>query len=315
MVTDLSDAYATCARFARGHYENFPVASRLLPPAMRPHVAAVYAFARVADDFADEGDRPQVERLALLDAWRQCLHACTREAASSLSSAPPPQAACDAPGGRGLQSRAAGLPPDTPHIFSAIGATIRTCRLRVSLFDDLLSAFRQDVTTTRYETWDDVLDYCRRSANPVGRLVLGIAGYRDDRLDRGSDAVCTALQLTNFWQDLERDWQNGRLYLPLEDCRREGADVADLSARRTTPAWRQVLCIAGARTAALFDEGRMVCDGVSGRLRLELRLTWLGGRRILWRLERAGFDVFRRRPALAAADVPALLWRALTWRA
>jgi hydroxysqualene synthase len=315
MVTDLSEAYATCARFARDHYENFPVASRLLPRAMRPHVAAVYAFARVADDFADEGNRPQVERLALLDAWHECLHACNGEAASSLSSAPPPQAAWDGSGGTGLQSGAAGLPPDTPHIFVAIGATIRTCRLPVSLFDDLLSAFRQDVTTTRYETWDDVLDYCRRSANPVGRLVLGIAGYRDDRLDQGSDAVCTALQLTNFWQDLERDWQNGRLYLPLEDCRREGADVADLTARRTTPAWRQVLRDAGARTAALFDEGRSVCDGVGGRLRLELRLTWLGGRRILSRLERAGFDVFRRRPALGAADVPALVWRAMTWRA
>ena len=109
----------------------------------------------------------------------------------------------------------------------------------MSLFDDLLSAFRQDVTTTRYETWDDVLDYCRRSANPVGRLVLGIAGVEDEALATSSDAVCTALQLTNFWQDLERDWRRGRLYLPLEDCRREGADAADLDAGRLTPAWRQ----------------------------------------------------------------------------
>jgi hydroxysqualene synthase len=294
MVTDLTEAYATCARFARDHYENFPVASRLLPRAMRAHVAAVYAFARVADDFADEGDRPQNERLALLDAWRDRLHACAGEAVASV---------------------AIGLPPDTPHIFAAIGATIRTCRLRVSLFDDLLSAFRQDVTKTRYGTWDEVLDYCRRSANPVGRLVLGVAGYRDDRLDRGSDAVCTALQLTNFWQDLGRDWQKGRLYVPLEDCRREGADLADLAAQRMTAAWRTVLRGAGARTAALFDQGRSVCDGVGGRLRLELRLTWLGGRRILSRLERTGFDVFQRRPALGAADVPALAWRAMTWRA
>jgi squalene synthase HpnC len=303
MVTDLTEAYATCARFARDHYENFPVASRLLPRAMRPHVAAVYAFARVADDFADEGDRPQDERLALLDAWHECLHACARQgtAGSVVSVA------------TGLQSSA--LPSQTPHIFAAIGATIRTCRLRVSLFDDLLSAFRQDVTKTRYGTWDEVLDYCRRSANPVGRLVLGVAGYRDDRLDRGSDAVCTALQLTNFWQDLGRDWQKGRLYVPLEDCRREGADLADLAAQRMTAGWQEVLRGAGARTAALFDQGRSVCDGVGGRLRLELRLTWLGGRRILSRLERTGFDVFQRRPALGAADVPALAWRAMTWRA
>jgi squalene synthase HpnC len=291
MVTELSGAYAACARLAGEHYENFPVASALLPRAMRPHVAAVYAFARVADDFADEGDRPQSERLALLDAWRDRLHQRV-------------------PAGRGE-----GLPEETPHIFAALGSTIHRCRLPVALFDDLMSAFRQDVTTTRYETWDDLLDYCRRSANPVGRLVLGIAGYRDDRLDRGSDDVCTALQLTNFWQDLERDWQRGRLYLPLEACRREGADTADLDARRMTTAWRRVLCDAGARTAALFDQGRFVCDGVRGRLRLELRFTWLGGRRILSRLEQAGFDVFDRRPALGAPDVPALLWRAMTWRA
>jgi hydroxysqualene synthase len=294
MVTDLSEAYATCARFAREHYENFPVASVLMPRAMRPHVAAVYAFARVADDFADEGGRSDSERLALLDAWRDCLHACASDATAPV---------------------AVGLPPQTPHIFVAVSDTIRSCRLGVSPFDDLLSAFRQDVTTTRYETWHDVLDYCRRSANPVGRLVLGIAGYRDDALDRGSDAICTALQLTNFWQDLERDWRKGRLYLPLEDCRREGASTSDLDAGRATPAWRRVMEQAAARTEDLFEEGRHVCDGVKGRLRLELRATWLGGRRILARVKRAEFDVFRRRPTLGAADLPALLWQALTWRA
>ncbi len=294
MVTDLSEAYATCARFARDHYENFPVASVLLPRAMRPHVAAVYAFARVADDFADEGERPQCERLALLDAWRDCLRACASNATAPVT---------------------VKLPAQTPHIFAAVSDTIRSCRLGVSPFDDLLSAFRQDVTTTRYETWDDVLDYCRRSANPVGRLVLGIAGYRDDALDLGSDAICTALQLTNFWQDLERDWRKGRLYLPLEDCRREGASTSDLDAGQMTPAWRRVMEQAAARTEDLFEEGRHVCDGVEGRLRLELRATWLGGRRILSRVEQAEFDMFRRRPTLGAADLPALLWQALTWRA
>ena len=298
MVTDLDEAYATCARFARDHYENFPVASWLLPRAMRPHVSAVYAFARVADDFADEGGRPAAERLALLDAWHDRLRAAGQR-----------------PAGTELPPGAVGLPPEAAAIFAALGGTIRTCGLPVGLFEDLLSAFRQDVTTTRYETWSDVLDYCRRSANPVGRLVLAIAGCRDEALERSADALCTALQLANFWQDLERDWRKGRLYLPLEDCRREGAHTGDLDTGRLTPAWRRVLEAAETRTAALFEAGRGVCDGVTGRLRLELRLTWLGGRRILSRTRQAGFDVFRRRPTLGAADVPTILWQALTWRA
>jgi hydroxysqualene synthase len=289
MVTSLDAAYETCARFARDHYENFPVASRLLPTAMRPHVAAVYAFARVADDFADEGERPVLERLALLDAWHARLH--------------------------GNDASSTALPPETPHIFTALGSTIRSCGLTTAPFDDLLDAFRQDVTTTRYEAWDDVLDYCRRSANPVGRLVLAIGGYRGEPLERSSDALCTALQLANFWQDFDRDWRKGRLYLPLDECRRAGADTGDLDAGRMTTAWRQVLEQAAERTAALFEQGRHVCDAVSGRLRWELRLTWLGGRRILERLERRHYDVFGGRPALGAADVPALLWRAMAWRA
>lgn len=283
----LQRAYGTCARFAREHYENFPVASRLLPAGMRPHVAAVYAFARVADDFADEGDRPASARLALLDAW----HACLRGA-----------------------DPVEGLPLETADVFTALRATIRSCDLPLSLFEDLLSAFRQDVTTCRYASWDDVLDYCRRSANPVGRLVLRIAGYRDEALDKSSDAVCSALQLTNFWQDLQRDWRNGRLYLPLDEVRAAAADVADLDAGRITAPWRAVLERAASTTADLFDEGRFVCSAVSGRLGLELRLTWLGGRRILERLEHAGFDVFRHRPTLGPADLPVLVGRLMKWR-
>ena len=147
--------------------------------------------------------------------------------------------------------------------------------------------------------------------------MLNIAGYRDareDPLTRSSDALCTALQLTNFWQDLERDWRKGRLYLPLDDCRRAGADLADLDAGRMTAPWREVLRQAGATTAALFEEGRLVCTRVSGRLGIELRLTWLGGRRILERLQRADFDVFNGRPTLGPADVPLLLGRLATWR-
>jgi phytoene/squalene synthetase len=143
--------------------------------------------------------------------------------------------------------------------------------------------------------------------------VLRVAGYADEGLDRASDAVCTALQLTNFWQDLERDWRKGRLYVPCDDRDRFGAREADLDARVMSPAWRETLSEMAARTRRLFDEGRAVCDGVAGRLRYELRLTWLGGMRILDHLERGRFDVFTARPALRSRDVPGLLWGALAW--
>jgi len=292
----LGEAYSACERLARRHYENFPVASRLVPPRMRPHVAAVYAFARVADDFADEAVSTPAERLAALDAWGRRLE--------------------EAGGGGPPRSEPAPdlLPPETDAIFAALGHTIAECALPVSLFEDLLSAFRQDVTKQRYGSWEEVLDYCRRSANPFGRIVLRIAGCRDGQLDASSDALCTALQLTNFWQDLERDREKGRLYLPLDECAAARANLADLAAGRLTPAWRTVLERAAALTASLFESGRLVCDRVPGRLRWELRLTWLGGRRILERLERDGFDVFHRRPTLGAADAPLLAWRALAWR-
>ena len=279
----LTAAYAECERRARAHYENFPVASWLVPPRMRPHIAAVYAFARTADDIADEGGRPDAERLKLLDDWQSRLHACVSESA-----------------------------PDD-QVFLALGATIRACHLPLSLFDDLLSAFRQDITTHRYDTWTSLLDYCRRSANPVGRLVLRIAGHGDGRLDSASDALCTALQLTNFWQDLDLDWQKGRLYVPLEDVEAEHARMQDLDHRQITPPWQRVMTRVTARTRRSFDAGRVVCDGVHGRLRYELRFTWLGGTRILDRLEQVDFDVFRRRPTLQSTDVPPLMLRALLW--
>ena len=289
MVTpELARAYAYCERLARTHYENFPVASRLLPSRMRPHIAAIYAFARLADDMADEGDRPAADRIADLDAWDACLNAAALGAVE-----------------RG-----------EPHaeVFLALRHTIETFGLPVQLLHDLVSAFRQDVTTTRYTTWDELMDYCRRSANPVGRLVLRVAGYDRADLDAASDAVCTALQLTNFWQDLEVDWKKGRVYVPGSVLASANASTADLSAGRITPEWRTALAEAAARTRALFHSGRPVCDAVGGRLGLELRATWIGGSRILDKLEESGFDVFTRRPTLTKADAPAVLWRTLTWR-
>ena len=162
------------------------------------------------------------------------------------------------------------------HVFAALAHTREQFGLPIELFEDLLSAFRQDVTTTRYETWRDVLDYCRRSANPVGRLVLRLFGYNDPHLDRCSDAVCTALQLTNFWQDFAIDWGRGRLYLPAEEWRAAGASLAELDARRVTPAWQLALARANARTHLLFEKGKPIVDDVTGRLRYELRATWLG---------------------------------------
>jgi phytoene/squalene synthetase len=173
MVTDLDAAYASCERAATSHYENFPVASLLVPAAMRRHVAAVYAFSRAADDMADEGVRPAVERRQLLQGWNARL----RAAAEAHLPGPAP---------------AAGEPSNAVEIFLALGASIRDKRLPLGLFEDLLSAFTQDVTVARYATWDDVLDYSRRSANPVGRLVLRIAGHHDARLDAWSDAICSS---------------------------------------------------------------------------------------------------------------------------
>jgi hydroxysqualene synthase len=307
----LARAYAQCEALARAHYENFPVASLLLPAEMRPHIAAIYAFARTADDFADEPGRQPEERLRLLDAWSARL--------GSDPNPPNPRVGSD-PGVRSWETSTTSGGSDPSEgaahdlIFVALGNTMRQHRLPRQLFDDLLSAFRQDVLTPQYPTWDAVLDYCRRSANPIGRLVLRVAGYDDPRLDRASDAVCTALQLTNFWQDLARDHTIGRVYVPLDDRRAHGARDEDLAAHRMTPEWQHVMRTMVERTRRLFAEGRAVCDGVRGRLRWELRVTWLGGSRILDKLERTRFDVFQRRPTLGAADLPRLVSGALLWR-
>ncbi len=291
----LARAYRACAALAQSHYENFPVASRLLPKAMRPHVAAVYAFARVADDIADEGADAPAIRKERLRAWQVRLH----EAAGAGTTR------------RSIRDDAPAESRDEL-IVVALGHSMRSLSLPLSLFDDLLSAFGQDITTTRYDSWSAVLDYCRRSANPIGRLVLRIAG-RGDALDRPSDALCTALQLTNFWQDFGRDWQAGRLYVPRSVQDACGASEADLADRSLTPAWVRAIEECATVTRDLFDQGKAVCDGVDGRLRLELRLTWLGGRRVLDRVVERHASLPLSRPTLGAADVPSLLWRAALW--
>jgi len=287
----LARAYAACEALARSHYENFPVASRLLPGAMRPHVAALYAFARIADDIADEGVLPAAERQARLGAWQRRLHAA-------------------------LAVERASEPPHDHEdlIIVALAHSIRLLDLPLALFDDLLSAFEQDTMTTRYASWSEVFEYCRRSANPVGRLVLRIAGYRDETLDRSSDALCTALQLTNFWQDFGRDWQAGRVYVPRETQARCGAVEADLEKGIVTEGWSRALGECVGVTEHQFGRGREVCDAVAGRLGYELRFTWLGGRRMLERVQRARGELLMRRPTLTIADAPVVLWRAVRWQ-
>jgi squalene synthase HpnC len=291
----LTEAYARCQRMAAAHYENFPVASRLVPSRMRPHVAAVYAFARTADDFADEGSVPAAQRLAWLDEWRTLRQA--------------------GPGAARGAGAVGGVPAeDVRATFTAVHDTIARCRLAPHLFDDLVSAFVQDATTRRYETWDNVLDYCRRSANPVGRLVLGIAGVRDESVARQSDAVCTALQLANFWQDLGADWrERDRLYVPAELLRAHGASTEILDLGVTDQAWRRVIDVLGARTDALFDEGRSVCDAVRGRLRYELRGTWLGGTTILRKTLAIRAHSLHDRPVLTSTDLVRIVARSILW--
>ena len=284
----LERAYAACESLARSHYENFPVASWLVPRAMRPHIAAVYAYARVADDIADEGSAPAADRQTRLDAWQRRLHAAVANPASDSND-------------------------DDDLIVIALAHSIRTLDLPLSLFDDLLSAFGQDTMTTRYASWDEVFDYCRRSANPVGRLVLRIAGYRHESLDRSSDALCTALQLTNFWQDFGRDWRAGRLYVPRAVYAPLGAIEATLDGGALDEPWTRALAECVTVTRDLFDRGRRVCDGVRGRLRYELRATWLGGRRVLDRVDQRRRDALTHRPTLRAIDAPALIVGMLTW--
>ncbi len=274
----LAEAYAWCQRLATTHYENFPVASRLLPGSVRPHIAAVYAFARIADDIADEPGMTESERLEWLERW---------------SDAVPRAYTGDA---------------DHP-AFIALADTVSRHHIPMELLLDLLSAFRQDVTVHRYESFGDLLDYCRRSANPVGRIVLRLFGYDDPDLDRDSDAICTALQLTNFWQDVRIDAERDRIYIPREDLRRFNCREDLIIREKMTEPLRDTLAFEADRTRAIFRRGALLPESVRQPLRIELRLTWLGGMRILDKIEQSGYTVFENRPTLGWLDVLGMLVR------
>jgi squalene synthase HpnC len=254
------------------HYENFPVASLLVPRTLRPAVVAIYRFARAADDLADEGDADAPARLAALAAFDAELDAIAA-------------------------GRAVATPP-----FPELAAAIARHRLPLAPFRDLLSAFAQDVTTTRYPTFDALRDYCRRSADPVGRLLLHLYGAATpDNLAR-SDAVCTALQLVNFWQDVAVDWAKGRVYLPQEDLARHGVTEAQIAAARCDDGWRSLMRFQTGRARALLESGRPLTRALPWRLGLELAGVLAGGHRVLDRIEAVDGDVFRHRPQLARGD-------------
>jgi len=265
-------------RVSVGHYENFPVASLLLPAPLREPVAVIYRFARSADDFADEGDDPPPARLAKLDAYRGALHKL------------------DA--------------PRSP-LFADVARIVRVHELPVRLFEDLLDAFSQDVVKTRYATFAEVLDYCRRSANPVGRLLLHLFKRTSETQLRQSDAICTALQLINFWQDAAIDYAKDRIYLPQDDMALHGVAEAHLAEQRCDEAWRQLMAFQVQRSRELMLSGAALGAGLPGRVGLEIRTTVQGGLRILRKIELAGYDVFRRRPVLRWFDWPPVLARAL----
>ena len=265
-------------RVSVGHYENFPVASLLLPAPLRDPVAVIYRFARSADDFADEGDDPPAARLAKLDAYRGAL-------------------------------RQLDAPRST--LFADVARIVRAHTLPVRLFEDLLDAFSQDVVQTRYATFAEVLDYCRRSANPVGRLLLHLFKRTSETELRQSDAICTALQLINFWQDAAIDYAKNRIYLPQEDMARHGVAEAHLAEQRCDDAWRSLMAFQVRRSREMMLVGAPLGQSLPGRIGLEVRATVQGGLRILERIEQAGYDVFRHRPVLRWFDWPLLLARAL----
>jgi squalene synthase HpnC len=263
------------------HYENFPVASFLLPRRLVPAVEAIYAFARSADDLADEGDAAPAERLAALQEYERALDAIER--------------------GEPAQNR----------MFERLGQVVGQYSLSVQPMRDLLSAFSQDVVTPRYPDYAALLDYCRRSANPVGRLMLALYGVGDAASLRQADAICTALQLINFWQDVAIDWAKDRIYLPLEDLERFRVTPEHIARAQCDDRWRALMRFEVDRARALMLEGAALPTRLPGRIGLELRMVVQGGLRILEALERANYDVFHHRPQLRWQDWVVVAWRGL----
>lgn len=271
-------AYAYCEEFVRAHTESFPVASRFVPSELRPNLMALYAFARSADDFADE---PQYEgrRIEALDRWEEELARCCHGEA-------------------------------THPVFVALADTIERRDLPIPPLEDMLSAFRMDLDVRRYATFQALRGYTARSADPVGRLLLALFGYRQPELVRYADEISTALQLTNFWQDVAADAARNHIYIPAEDLHFFGVTEADVKSLKPVKPLRDLLRFEVARTRALYEHGRPLLEQLGRDLRMELTLIWLIGTTILDKIEAADFDVFTQRPAIRRRDKAVIAARA-----
>jgi len=263
------------------HYENFPVASVLLPARLREPVEAIYAFARSADDIADEGDATDTERLAGLAAYQRQLDVIEADGV-----------------------------PDEP-MFARLARNVHAWQLPVRLLRDLLDAFAQDVVKKRYADFPELLDYCRRSANPVGRLLLHLYGEATDENLRRSDLICSALQVINFWQDVGVDWAKDRVYLPQDSLARFGVTETQIASGTVDSTFRALMRHEVQRARAMMLDGAPLASALPGRVGWELRLVVQGGLRILERIEAVDYDVFRHRPVLGKRDWLILGWRAL----
>ena len=277
-AANLEEAYAWCGRLAKSHYENFTIASWLMPRAMRPPMHAIYAYARIADDFADEH-----KSLAKLDEW-----------------------------GHELDAAYAGVPHHP--VFVALADTVRRFDIPREPFADLLGAFRSDINFSGFDTIDDLLGYARYSANPVGRLVLYLFGYRDAERQRLSDLVCSGLQLANFWQDVAIDFANGRIYFPRRDLARFAVTPDDLRDRRVMPGFVALMKHQILFARDLLVRGAELGRMVDRRLRCDILMFAGGGLAILRAIEKNDYDVFNRRPKLGKLDYLALGWDALRGR-
>lgn len=274
----VAEAYSYCERLARTHYENFSVATWFLPKRLRQHFLNVYAYCRISDDLGDEtGDREA--SLQLLDEWEAELNAC-------------------------YQGN-----PRHP-VFVALAGTVREFDIPKHEFADLLTAFRQDQTVTRYETFGDLLGYCRNSANPVGHLVLYLCGYRDAERQQLSDLTCTALQLANFWQDVSVDYDKDRIYLPLEDLRKFGVTEADIRNKNNSRQFSEMMSFEVQRAREWFDRGLPLAGRVNRELAIDIELFTRGGQEILNSIERQGFAVLDNRPVISKPRKLALVARA-----
>ena len=278
----LDEAFTYCEKVASAHYENFPITSLFLPEEKRPYIQAIYAFSRTADDFADESDRPAEEKLERLNDWEDKLKRCYE---SSV---------------------------DHP-VFVALKETIKRYDIPIEPLNDLITAFKRDVTQNRYQTFEDLLTYCACSANPVGRLVLIVFGYTDHDLFKLSDHICTALQLTNFWQDVAIDLKKDRLYIPLEDMEANGYELEEWNNGIVNAAFKSLMRFEVERTREMFYAGAELPSLVERGLQLELKLIWFGGMAILKKLQKTGYDIYHRRPTIQGFDKLMILQRGLIY--